>query len=679
MARLSAELTPPKGAVHVVSDVHGEDVKLRHVVNNASGTLRPLVEWLFGTRMSKTELRDFLSLIFYPREMLESLEPELHDPARRQAFAQRVLQDLFTIVRALAPRYPVAHLRRLLPADYADLLREMLHDPRADRNTRARSSSPLVREGRDQHLIRLIVRLVRDLAVSELIVAGDCVRPRTPRRPRDRVPAAASPTSPFTWGNHDVAWIGACPRPGGADRARAAHLASATAGSPSSKRATASPCSRWSTWCAPSTRDDPAETLHPARARACARRATMALHAEGGGGHAVQARGPDHRPPPGVASSTTGGCCAGSNPAAGTVGDRRQGPPARATARFPTFDPAHPEALRRGADSAWTGSAASFLSSPQLWQHVKFLVERGSMWLRRDDHLIFHGCVPVDDDGEFLSDDGRRRAARGPRPLRRARARRRAQRSTRARPADLDLLWYLWSGPLAPTLRQGPHHDPRDATSWPTTRPHHETKNPYFKLIHEAAFCERVPRGVRLRSRARPDRQRPRAGQDRQGRDRRSSAAARPSPSTAPSPRPTATTATRWCWKPDRTFLGLHHHFESVDAAVREGVDIIPTIAVVRQWDPPRRVADTERGQRSGPRSACSAPGGRPIGRTRCASEKKDGPDSRKWLEVKAGLDKGGPGCLESVTSMISAIHLRSAASANGLRVDCSCWSWSWS
>jgi fructose-1,6-bisphosphatase-3 len=46
----------------------------------------------------------------------------------------------------------------------------------------------------------------------------------------------------------------------------------------------------------------------------------------------------------------------------------------------------------------------------------------------------------------------------------------------------------------------------------------------------------------------------------------------------------------------DRTFIGRHHHFDSVEAAVRDGVDIIPTIVVVRHWDPPRRVADTERG-----------------------------------------------------------------------------------
>jgi fructose-1,6-bisphosphatase III len=46
----------------------------------------------------------------------------------------------------------------------------------------------------------------------------------------------------------------------------------------------------------------------------------------------------------------------------------------------------------------------------------------------------------------------------------------------------------------------------------------------------------------------------------------------------------------------DRTFLAMHHHFESVEAAVRDGVDIIPTTTPVREWAKPRRVADTERG-----------------------------------------------------------------------------------
>ena len=46
----------------------------------------------------------------------------------------------------------------------------------------------------------------------------------------------------------------------------------------------------------------------------------------------------------------------------------------------------------------------------------------------------------------------------------------------------------------------------------------------------------------------------------------------------------------------DRTFLAKHHHFESVEAAIRDGVDIIPSVSVVRTWERPRRMADTERG-----------------------------------------------------------------------------------
>ena len=61
IARLSAQLTLPKGTIHVISDVHGEHAKLRHVINNASGTLRPLVERLFAGRMTPEEMRQFLT------------------------------------------------------------------------------------------------------------------------------------------------------------------------------------------------------------------------------------------------------------------------------------------------------------------------------------------------------------------------------------------------------------------------------------------------------------------------------------------------------------------------------------------------------------------------------------------------------------------------------------------
>ena len=44
IAALKAQLELPKGVIHVISDIHGEAKKLRHVINNASGSLRPLVK-----------------------------------------------------------------------------------------------------------------------------------------------------------------------------------------------------------------------------------------------------------------------------------------------------------------------------------------------------------------------------------------------------------------------------------------------------------------------------------------------------------------------------------------------------------------------------------------------------------------------------------------------------------
>src|SRR5687767_12828989 len=73
VSALRAGLSLPKGTVHVVSDVHGEYKKLRHIINNGSGTLRPLVCALFSDRLTEREMQDLLALLYYPREALEHL------------------------------------------------------------------------------------------------------------------------------------------------------------------------------------------------------------------------------------------------------------------------------------------------------------------------------------------------------------------------------------------------------------------------------------------------------------------------------------------------------------------------------------------------------------------------------------------------------------------------------
>src|SRR5438067_7680590 len=90
-AALHAALSLPKGVVHVVSDVHGEYKKLRHIINNASGSLRPLVKQLFAGRLSAEEEQRLLGVLYYPREFMDYRRDELADTEWRRAWVRRTL------------------------------------------------------------------------------------------------------------------------------------------------------------------------------------------------------------------------------------------------------------------------------------------------------------------------------------------------------------------------------------------------------------------------------------------------------------------------------------------------------------------------------------------------------------------------------------------------------------
>src|SRR5579862_51548 len=111
LANLQAVLTLPKPAVHVVSDVHGEYVKLRQVVNNASGSLRPLFERLYGYRggranLTAAEIEQLLTLVYYPRETWTQMVSE-SSPAKRRELLRWVVDQGLVAMRELARHYSI--------------------------------------------------------------------------------------------------------------------------------------------------------------------------------------------------------------------------------------------------------------------------------------------------------------------------------------------------------------------------------------------------------------------------------------------------------------------------------------------------------------------------------------------------------------------------------------------
>ncbi len=590
IARLSAELTLPKGTIHVISDVHGDDVKLRHVINNSSGTLRPLVESMFRDRLSPNEIRRFLTLIFYPRETLDSLEATFADPAARRAFCQQTLEHLFEMVRTLARRYSFQRANRVFPAEYRELLQEVLYDPSSYRGREPMDAiiDSLFKQGRAPRLIRLTVRVVRDLAIEELIIGGD-LWDRGPRGDRVAEYLRRQPNVSITWGNHDAAWLGACL----GQEALIAHVLRISC----RYRRLSQLEEGYGVIMEPLEHlvrkvyaDDPAECYQPKgtglretimMARMQKAAAIMQFKLEG----QTIARNPqwqlDHRR-----------LLHQIDRDARTIAIDGQPRPLRDT-RFPTIDPANPYELSPDERACIGRIKQSFLASQKLWEHSQYLVGLGSMYLVRDDHLIFHGCMPVDERGEFLSLEVDGKPLRG-RPMFDAIERVVARSLEERLPRDLDFLWYLWCGPLSPLFGKDRITTlENDLIEDKTCRV--ETKNPYFQLIHEVDFCDRVlrefgvdpARGIIVNGHVPVKVEKGENPLKKSGKaitiDGAFSSAYGDHGFTL-------------VLEADRTFLAKHHHFDSVAAAVRDGVDIIPTITDVRRWDCPRRVADTERG-----------------------------------------------------------------------------------
>ncbi len=590
IARLAAILTLPKGTVHVISDIHGEDQKLRHVINNASGSLRPLVEELFGSRMDPKQFQEFLTLIFYPGEMVQRLELQPRSEEETRQFALTTLRNLFELVRILAARYSLKRATEVFPAEYRELMLEILHEPTTDRGSEfvAAIVNELVRRGRIWQLIHVTVRLVRNLAIYELIIGGDCWD-RGPRGDKVVDYLRQQPNVSFIWGNHDAAWLGAAL----GHEALICHVLRVSLRYRRLGQIDEGYSIPWTPLellAETVYADDPAEHFMPKSsgsrpnllvARMQKAAAIMQFKLEG----QMIERHPEwemehrrllHR----------------IDRARGTIEIDGQTYALRDT-RLPTIDPQDPYALSEAEQLCLKRLKNSFLHSQKLGEHMRWLVRHGAMFLLRDDHLIFHGCVPVNERGEFLPMIIDGQYFRG-HAMFEAIEQLLVRVVDRPVENDLDVLWYLWSGPCSPLFGKDRITTlERDLIADKT--PHHETKNPYFSLIHEAWFCDKImtefgadpERGLIVNGHVPVKIEKGESPLKRSGKAITIDGAF----SEAYGDR-----GYTLVLEADRTFLACHHSFESVEAAVRDGVDIIPSVSVVRSWEHPRRMAETERG-----------------------------------------------------------------------------------
>ena len=493
--RIEALLRLPKGTEHFMSDLHGEHEAFVHILNSASGVIREKIGTVLGTGVPAEERAELATLVYYPNQKLPELKARQRD---LHAWYRMTLLRLIDLCRFVSSKHTRDHVRRCLPQNCGYILDELLHahfeDHDKDQYYGEIIESIIRYDRADAYIIRFC-EVIKRLAVDRLHIVGDLFD-RGPRPDRILDSLMAHHQVDIQWGNHDVVWMGAAAGSPlcimtvlkttlaynnldtleggyGISLRRLERFAQHTYAD--------SDVSRW----LPHADQRTAAGDLTAAARMHKAVTVMMLKLEA----QVIARNPDFDLQ-GRDFLNHIDFDAGTVDYFGTTYPLLD-------CDFPTVDPAHPTVLTADEGRVIAGLVRSFAESERLQRHVQFLYAHGAFYKMCNGNLLYHGAVPMTENGAFaaITFEG---VARSGKALfdycdRRARQGYSAPQGSPARLAGQDFLWYLWCGAKSPLFgRSAMTTFERLYIADPAAQV--EIKDPYYRHIADPHTAEHILR-----------------------------------------------------------------------------------------------------------------------------------------------------------------------------------------
>lgn len=493
MINLRAILALPKGTDHYISDIHGAYAQFDQILRHASGAIRRKIAQTFAGELDEPTQIALAMLVYYPEQSLRATLPTLPDPAD---WMRTTIAQLVRVARTSAQKYTRSKVRKRLEPLRAYVLEELLSESKADHNQKEayyRSVvAAIVDVGEGEAVIVTLARLIRDLVVDRLYILGD-IYDRGPAAERVMERLMAHHSVSILWGNHDVSWMGAA---AGCEALiantlrlalRYATLETVIDGYGISLRALAR-------FADATYGDDPCERFLPkagvemegfTRAAVARMHKAIAIIQQKLEAQVIR-RHPEYAMDDRLLLDAL-------DLRVGTLTVDGVAHPLL-DARWPTVLPDDAAMLTPDEAAVMAELREQFVSSATLNRHMRFLYSYGALFQVRDGNLLFHGYLPVDDEGAFVALALGGEKLSGPALLERFEQLARTAffgRDPAARQEGQDALWYLWCGPDSPLFgRRRMTTFERYVLADPAT--HEEPKGPYYALRNSEAFCQRV-------------------------------------------------------------------------------------------------------------------------------------------------------------------------------------------
>lgn len=497
---LSAICNLPKGTEHFMSDIHGEYEAFCHILNNCSGVIHEKVDLLFRDILSNVERQEICTLIYYPKEKLEMLHKECELP---EEWYRMMLGNLIEVAKLLSSKYTRSKVRKAMPKEFAYIIDELLHVQKDEDDNQVRYHKVILDtilniDNGDEFIIAL-ANLIKRLAVDHLHIVGDIF---------DRGPCAdmildllmEHHSLDIEWGNHDILWMGAAC----GNKASIANVIRnnlkydntrilengygislrnlALFGEKTYKDKEPMDAALKAISVILFKLEEQIICRHP-EYEMNERQLLSKINFDD---FTIKAAVSDINNKNTIITDTD------------TVSDSPCNSDCNLTellyklsdTDLPTIDPDNPLALTEQENAIMDELQAAFIGSNRLQKHIKFLYEKGSMYKIFNNNLLYHGCVPLDESGNFdgITLDGI--VYQGKKYLDYADKMARLAYLDNENENALDFMWFLWAGHKSPlcgrVIKTFERSMINDESTW------HEPTNPYYRFYHTEKTCNMI-------------------------------------------------------------------------------------------------------------------------------------------------------------------------------------------
>ena len=494
---LQAILNLPKGTEHFLTDIHGEYEAFSHVLKNGSGAVRKKIDEVFGNTMSARDKKTLATLIYYPKakmDIIKQSETNMEDWYRVHLYL------LIEVSKRAASKYTRSKVRKALPKDFAYVIEELITEKAEVRDKESYYNeiiSTIIRIGRAENFIIAISELIQRLVVDHLHIVGDIYdRGPGPHIIMDKLMAYHSVD--IQWGNHDVVWMGAaagqrgcivnviriCARYGNLDILEDGYGINLLPLATYAMRVYGDdPCSCFKLKGATDTAATDSEEMQM-NLRIHKAISVLQFKIEG---QIIQRRPEFHLEERAMLHRI--------NYEKGTITLEGKEYPLSDT-NFPTIDPEDPYRLTPEEEEIMNRLEHAFANCEKLQQHMRFLLTKGGLYKVYNDNLLYHGCVPLNEDGSLKDVEiyGKTYRGRELYDVLDSYVRKGFfALDENERQAGKDIMWFIWLHPDSPLFGKNKMAT-FERCFLADSETHVEKKNPYYFLIENEKVIDGILR-----------------------------------------------------------------------------------------------------------------------------------------------------------------------------------------